>query len=275
MNSLDVTHMIGNETVFYYPEGKKETSVGPHRQTIQVADSWLIRDGCVRALYLHQHRFFSSCETLAGIERRVVARFWEQAIEKLPQIGSWFPRVELAGTLRQPLFQLRLRPSPPLFTTIRFIECNVPDFRKAPRHKGPDIARTGALRQAVHEAGADEGILTTPTGFLLEGLTTNILWWENDTLCTSPPSRRVLPGVTLQLIRWLAQEKNVPFAYRQRKTAELNDCEVWAVNALHGIRRAVDWERSPFRTAHHTDLDDWNRALERFSERIRPLRQTG
>lgn len=116
--------------------------------------------------------------------------------------------------------------------------------------------------------GADDAILSTSTGFLLEGLTTSIFWWEGSTLCTTSPSRRVLPGVTSQLLRFIAEEENIPFAHRFRKPDDLNGFEVWAVNALHGIRRVVVWEKSPFQTSSHIDIDFWRQKLDKFTKPV-------
>lgn len=87
-------------------------------------------------------------------------------------------------------------------------------------------------------------------------------------LCTTPSSQRILPGVTSQLLRLIAEQENIPFAYRFRKTADLNGCEVWAVNALHGIRRVVDWEKSPFKTSSDIDIDYWRQKLDEFSKPV-------
>ena len=124
------------------------------------------------------------------------------------------------------------------------------------------------IREKIVETDADEGILTTPKGFLLEGLTTSIIWWENETLCTVPPSHRILPGVTAQLIQSLATEKHTRIAHRLRKPQDLNGCEVWAVNALHGIRQAIDWKHAPFKPSFHTDIEYWRKALDRFQENL-------
>lgn len=256
------------ETVYQFNAKKGLSPTSEPEAKLLVADSWLVKDGCVRALHLHRQRFIASCIELAGTSPDILNEFWNAAIDKLPKTGSWFPRIELAGNLCAPVFQIRIRPAPAIQRTIRLIDYKSKDFRKLPRHKGPDLANLISARMKITEQGADEAILSTSTGFLLEGLTTSIFWWEGSTLCTTSPSRRVLPGVTSQLLRSIAEQANIPFSYRFRKTTDLNGCEVWAVNALHGIRRVVVWEKSPFQTSTHTDIDFWRQKLDEFSKPI-------
>lgn len=255
------------ETIYLYaPAGLVSTDEPEPR--LLVADSWLAKDGHVRALHLHRQRFLASCHQLAGIHEKTAAPFWKEALTKIPKTGLWFPRIELAGTSERPVFQLRVRQAPPLHATIRLADHHISDFRQTPRHKGPDLTRIGMIRRSLLDRGAEEGILTTPRGYVLEGLTTNILWWENNILCCPPPAYRILPGITAKLIRLVALHKNIPVAHRKRKLQDLNDREVWAVNALHGIRQVVNWSGSPFKTVQHTDIGDWRNALENFNERI-------
>ena len=256
------------ETVYQFNIKKRLSSTNEPAEKLLVADSWLVKDGCVRALHLHRHRFFSSCIELAGTSPDILNEFWNAAIGKLPKTGSWFPRIELAGNLCCPVFQIRIRPAPAIHSTIRLIDYESRDFRKLPRHKGPDLANLISARKKIMGQGADDAILSTSTGFLLEGLTTSIFWWEGSTLCTTSPSRRVLPGVTSPLLRFIAEEENIPFAHRFRKPDDLNGFEVWAVNALHGIRRVVVWEKSPFQTSSHIDIDFWRQKLDKFTKPV-------
>lgn len=256
------------EAIFQYTAEKKLALADKPEEKLMVADSWLVQDGRVRALHLHRQRFFSSCIELAGIGPDILNDFWNAATGKLPKTGLWFPRIELAGNTSSPVLQIRIRRAPAIHSMIRLIDYHGEDFRKWPRHKGPDLAKLIAAKKEIVEQGADEAILTTRKGFLLEGLTTSLLWWEGSTLCTTSPSRRVLPGVTSQLLGLIAEQENIPFACRFRKPADLNGCEVWAVNALHGIRRAIEWKKSPFQTSSHIDINHWRQKLDEFSKPV-------
>ena len=160
--------MPETESVFQYTSGKRLVLTEKPVPNLVVADSWLVQEGRVRALSLHRNRFLSSCRQLAGFQETDIAPFWEMALEHVPKTGLWFPRIEMAGCRKRPVFQIRIRKAPPLHQTIRLIDCPVSDFRKAPRHKGPDLEKTATIRREILETGADEGILSTPKGFLLE-----------------------------------------------------------------------------------------------------------
>ncbi len=237
---------------------------------VLVADSWLVRNGRAVALDLHRQRFFNSCTQLYHVDSSKLHPYWLSALEKIPSDGLWFPRIELAGSTRQPKFQVRIRKAPPLKETIKLRICDVPDKRKAPRHKGPDISLLGKLRTQILEQGADEGIIVSPKGYLLEGLTTSILWWQEingkETLCAVPDANRILPGTTRKRILSIAEQKGIPIAYRLVLPDQLNGCEVWAVNALHGIRPAIPWQGSPFTPKNDTRakkrLTEWQEFLQ-------------
>lgn len=235
------------------------------QEKLLVADSFLVDEGMARAPEQHAKRFFHSCRKLAGIPHGTLQHFWSLAIQKIPATGQWFPRLELVRTAGTLCLQIRIRPAPVLQQTVRLMDCAMPDTRTCPRHKGPDIPQLTEKRKAILAAGASEGIICTPSRYLLEGLFSSILWWENGTLCQTPPSKRVLPSVTANLIKEIALKAGIPFAYRFRRCHELNGCETWAVNALHGIRSAVNWERAPWHIPEQTIRNDWQDRLNRHA----------
>ena len=201
--------------------------------TLQVADSWLVENGRVRALDLHQRRFTEACAEF-GVR---VASFWQDAIARLPRTGDWFPRVELVdGHLR-----LHIRPAPERLDTAKVWVPGAPDPRHHPRRKGPDLDRLAELRQAGARHGAQEVLLTDPTGVVLEAANSSLLWWEGEELCVPDPELPVLPGVTVALVRRFAEQHGVPVRHRRRTFAELSGREVWLANALHGIRPVTGW----------------------------------
>ncbi|MES2263772.1 MAG: aminotransferase class IV [Pseudomonadota bacterium] len=221
------------------------------------ADSFLVTDGKVRGLASHRERFFGSCPAYA-VRAGQLDLFWQRAVAALPRSGRWFPRVELVGGA-VPTLQLRIRPAPAPGHSIRMLRWPEPDPRKQPRRKGPDLAMLASMRQQAVASGADEAILTTPRGIVLEGLTTSLLWWEGDVLCAPDPHLRVLPSVTSALLLALARQRKIRTAYRRRHIGQLDGLPVWTVNALHGIRPVVAWEGSPWPnggTRDHAPLHD-------------------
>ncbi|MEU2775985.1 aminotransferase class IV [Streptomyces sp. NPDC007162] len=231
-----------------------------------VADSWLVRDGRVRALDRHRERFLRSCGECGGPPLPRLLEFWQAMTAALPRTGEWFPRVELArgpGELR-----LRLRHAPPLGSEVRVWATGQSDPRTVPRRKGPDLDTLARVRGRAVGAGAEEAVLVAPTGLVLEAATASVLWWEDGTLCLPSPRLPVLPGVTVALLQERALRTGVPVAHRDRTLPELDGREVWLVNALHGIRPVARWIGEPLRAAPAARAAEWRGWLD---DRMEPL----
>ena len=102
---------------------------------------------------------------------------------------------------------MRVRPAPPREPTVVAWIADVPDPRRAPRRKGPDLERLAALRERAAEHGAGEAVLVDADGCLLEGAYTSLLWWEGETLWAVPEEAPILPGITRALLIELARER--------------------------------------------------------------------
>ncbi|AJT62378.1 hypothetical protein T261_0689 [Streptomyces lydicus] len=215
----------------------------PHpAPTLLAADSWLVQDGRARELDRHRDRFTAAVAEAGGPAPTAVQAFWESELRQLPAAGDWFPRAELTqeGT-HAPRLGFRLRPAPSRTEEVRVWVPGRPDPRGVPRRKGPDLDVLGALREEAVAAGATEALLTTEDGLLLEGATSSLLWWEDDTLCTVDPSLPTLPGVTRDWALHRAEALGIPVRRRRRRLPDLAGLEVWCVNALHGIRPVTAW----------------------------------
>jgi branched-subunit amino acid aminotransferase/4-amino-4-deoxychorismate lyase len=204
---------------------------------VRIVDSWLVTDGKARALTAHLHRFTRSCASLYGVRADLFAC---AAVTAVPATGRWFPRLELAvsgdGDVR---LRIWLRPAPALGSTLRLWRPPEPDQRSRPRVKGPDLAYLAGLRDAAQAAGADEAVLVSASGYVLEGASTSLLWWRGDTLCAPPPDTPVLPSVTRAVLLEAAAGRGIRVRYELVTPDELRSLPVWAVNALHGIRPAM------------------------------------
>jgi branched-subunit amino acid aminotransferase/4-amino-4-deoxychorismate lyase len=223
------------------PAAARPAGDGP--APVAAADSWLVAGGRVRALDRHQARFDAACAAAAPGRRpgaEDLAGFWEAVTARLPRAGCWFPRVELAGP-GTPGLELLVRPAPPPGTTVRLWLGDTADRRRVPRRKGPDLDWLAAVRDRAVAVGADDALLTTPGGLVLEGTATSLLWWEDDRLCLPPAGLRTLPGVTAGLLADRARELGIPVARRRVTVSGLAGREVWAVNALHGLRPVTGW----------------------------------
>jgi branched-subunit amino acid aminotransferase/4-amino-4-deoxychorismate lyase len=205
------------------------------------ADSWLVAGGRVRAADRHWARFGATCRE-HGVEPVALAALRTGVERAVPSEGRWFPRVELHddGELA-----FQVRPAPPREPTLVAWVADVPDPRRAPRRKGPDLERLAALRERAAEHGAGEAVLADAGGRLLEGAFTSLLWWEGDTLWAVPDDAPILPGITRALLLKLAREHGTRVAQRRPALHELSGHETWLVSALHGIRAVTGWAGGP------------------------------
>ncbi|MFJ9244763.1 aminotransferase class IV [Streptomyces sp. NPDC101776] len=242
------------------------TPVGASEGKLLVADSWLVRDGRVRGLERHQERFLRSCGEVGGPPPHHLLKFWRDMTDALPRTGEWFPRVELAADSME--LRLLMRQAPPLDTGVRVWATGQSDPRVVPRRKGPDLDTLAKVRRRASHEGAEEAVLVTPTGVVLEAATASVLWWEDDTLCLPSPILPVLPGVTLALLQEQALHTGIRVAHRERTVTELDGHEVWLVNALHGIRPVTAWMGGLLRAAPAERAPEWRAWLEKIMESL-------
>ena len=206
----------------------------PAEGAVAAAESWLVEDGRARGLDRHWARFARGCAE-AGLSIASPRAAVEAA---LPATGRWFPRVEAraGGAVR-----LAVRPAPPRSPEVVAWIADGPDPRRAPRRKGPDLERLGALRAAAARHGAGEAVIADADGRLLEGAYTSLLWWEDDALCAVPDDAPILDGVTRALLLGLAGDAGAEVRFRRPAPAGLDGREAWLTSALHGIRVVTRW----------------------------------
>jgi branched-subunit amino acid aminotransferase/4-amino-4-deoxychorismate lyase len=213
---------------------------------MRAADSWLVEDGRARAVERHWARFSAA----AGSD---LTQFRAEVERAIPAGGRWFPRIELHddGELA-----FHVRPAPPREATVTAWIAG-DDPRTAPRIKGPDLERLGALRRRAAAHGAQEAVIADRDGRLLEGAYTSLLWWEGETLCAVPDDAPILPGITRALLIELAGAVEL----RRPAPDELDGRETWLVSALHGIRAVTRWVGGPV-AGEATRAAGWQRRLE-------------
>jgi branched-subunit amino acid aminotransferase/4-amino-4-deoxychorismate lyase len=211
------------------------------------ADSWLVVDGHARAVERHWARFSAAC---GGLD---LTDFRAEVERAIPTGGRWFPRIELRADGE---LAVHVRPAPPRDPTVTAWIADE-DPRRAPRVKGPDLERLGALRERAAEHGAGEAVLADPDGHLLEGAYTSLLWWEGDALCAVPDDAPILPGITRALLIELAGAVEL----RRPAPSDLAGRETWLVSALHGIRAVTRWVSGPAPGAAPRAAE-WQRRLE-------------
>ncbi len=233
---------------------------------VEVADSWLVEQGTVRGLELHRERFLTSLPR-ARVRGLDVDGFWHAAIASIPREGSWFPRIELREQLGMPQLLFRLREAPALQRSLVLTTHTGRDPRTSPTIKGPDLASMVRLRTEAQRRGADEAVLVSPEGHLVEGSTTSIVWWEGGSLCVVDRALPRIPSTAERTIVALATALGIDVEERRAHPEELDGREVWAVNALHGIRIVTAWPGGPLETAEEPGR------LSRWSLRMDALRR--
>jgi branched-subunit amino acid aminotransferase/4-amino-4-deoxychorismate lyase len=206
-----------------------------------VVDSWLIVDGRLRALELHEERFRRSCaQLLPSLSESTLSDFLLAVRSTLPYTGRWFPRVE-AYADSDPELMLWLRPAPNQMSSIALWVPPHPDPRTSPYIKGPDLGVLAAFREQARAEGADDALLCTTDGRALETAHAALVWWREETLCLPALELPTLPSVTRTLLVELARRRGIEVIHEHCDVAELYTLETWTVNALHGIRRVSRW----------------------------------
>ena len=208
---------------------------------IVVADSWLVTDGTALGIGLHRARF------LEGVPAEVpdAERFFDAALTLIPRDGVWFPRVELQKRNGGFQFVFRLRSAPELISGVAVATWSGPDPRTQPDIKGPDLEAMTRVATSVQSVGAREAIILTPEGYVVEGSRTGLLWWRGDILCGPPADFARVASVTVRSILTLAAALGVETYEEAVTPAELDGTELWAANALHGIRIVTSWHDGP------------------------------
>jgi len=114
---------------------------------------------------------------------------------------------------------------------------------------------------AARAAGADEPLLATRTGTVVEGARCAVVWVDGDDLCYPDPALNGLPSVGLARLRAVAADADVPTRAAGLAVRDLAGLRLGLVNAARGLVRValVDGRRVP-----SSDL------LEALAERFWP-----
>ena len=253
-------------------EARDDCDVAP--ATILAADSWLVAEGTVLALGLHRTRFLDAVAELgerhgrsAEVEALGVEAFWDAAISSIPRAESWFPRVELRVQHDAAELLLRMRPAPQRRRSLTLATFHGRDPRTEPWIKGPDLEAMTRLRTDAQQRGADEAVLVSrldagPAGFVAEGSTTALAWWTGDALCVPSIELPRIDSVTLRSVLALATATGVDVLHDTVTPGALEGCEVWALNALHGIRIVTGWVDGPVTAELPGRLEVWRARLD-------------
>jgi branched-subunit amino acid aminotransferase/4-amino-4-deoxychorismate lyase len=101
------------------------------------------------------------------------------------------------------------------------------------------------LRTQAQKQGADEAVILTTDGYVVESSQSAIVWWRGSILCSPPPEFARVDSVTARSLLGLAGALGVELHTEAVTPAELSGVEVWALNALHGCRIITTWIDGP------------------------------
>ncbi len=91
------------------------------------------------------------------------------------------------------------------------------------------------LRQLAADAGCVEAILLRD-GYVTEASTSNVFLVKNGVIVSPPKDRRILPGITLDLVLDLAREAKLPVDIRPVKEDELREAdEIWVSSSTKEV----------------------------------------
>jgi 4-amino-4-deoxychorismate lyase len=92
-----------------------------------------------------------------------------------------------------------------------------------------------ATRHAV-SLGADDAVLVSSDGEVLEGPTSNVAWVRDGVLVTPPAEVGILPGITIQVVLALCAERGIPTQVRRAASTELAVAdEVLLTGSVRGV----------------------------------------
>lgn len=220
----------------------QEGSLSPKEshESVLVADSFLVEDGKVRSLQLHQDRFIRGLQAKAPELLDTYASFMKEAIALVPRAGRYFPRFEVQSA-ESPVFVFMLREAPEQLGPATLWTYPYPDPRKDLSTKGPELSLGVELRSLAQAQGADETILLNEHGEISEGALSSLVWWRGDVLCAPGNEIPWLESVTRLEIFQIAESMGIKTRYEHAIPEELVGLELWLLSSLQGIRTVKSW----------------------------------
>lgn len=243
----------------------------PTAYSLDAADSLLVSDGRAFAIDLHRQRFGQAIDTVTrgrcGMESLDFDAMWESGLALIPAHGHWFPRFELRSKDGESHLAFRRRPAPTLTRAVTLLTHAGADPRTKPSVKGPDIDALLDIQKSAKLRGADDIVVLTTDGDIIDGGTNALMWWREDTLCapiteSDNSAFARVPSITAAALLGLAAALGVETRTESATPADLNGCEVWALNALHGIRMVTRWIDGPQLAERPGRISAWRERRE-------------
>jgi branched-subunit amino acid aminotransferase/4-amino-4-deoxychorismate lyase len=229
---------------------------------LYVADSFLLAEGKVVGYQRHLDRFRTSAEFQGLV--RPIDTFLEAVTAALPRDGLHFPRIDL--TERGEL-ELHIRPAPARQETIVLATATT-DPRVEPGIKGPDIPALNELRAEAQQLGADDAVILDTQGRIIDGSTTCLLWFAHGGVHVPPAAAIRVDSTTVAAARELAAKGGLSFLETWTTPTDLEGVELYALNALHGIRAVTTWINGPTLSVDLERLTHWRHQYDLLAEEL-------
>lgn len=197
-----------------------------------------VGDGLIETMRVHAGRLPLLERHLARLRRSLAALGRPAPSGDLAELarGAAGPGGVGAGTRVDRVVRLALLDGTPTVTTRDDLHITTPVVILATEPHAPYPHKTtarGVFDRALAEAhaqGADDALLVTPAGYIAEGTTWSVFWWEGDQLCTPALDLGILSGVGRARVMELA-----PVAEVRVTAAEFAGRSLFLVNAVRGI----------------------------------------
>jgi para-aminobenzoate synthetase len=147
-----------------------------------------------------------------------------------------FPRIEIILFNENIHFLLSLRKMPILHNIIEINNIEI-DTREKPEIKGYDYDKSNEIYKKKGET-----IFINKKNYILEGIYSSIVWWEEDTLCCIK-NKNKLKSITLKAILGICNKLKIEYQEKDIKLEKIKRYELWFLNSLHGIRRIITWKK--------------------------------
>ncbi len=171
----------------------------------------------------------SSSEFAAEIERAVRESGYEECyVRMMVTRGVGALGLDPCAAIH-PLRVLIVAPlhSPPIedymrgIKVVSFVSARVTDATEVAGAKVGNYLVAVLANQKASKAGAKEALISNDAGEVVEGATSNVFWFEGETLFTPPLESGILAGITREHILRVAEEAGFHLSYRIPLLSEL------------------------------------------------------
>ena len=239
---------------------------------VVAADSFVVDQGRVIGYDRHLARFTAAVKDAGFSLDEELAEFISRCEMWIPREGRWFPRFDLVTSPEGHYFRYHHRLAPAQQETASLIVAPS-DTRLVPHRKGPDLERMGDLRWWAYSRGAQEALILSPEGIVVEGAYSAIAVIDHgrNEFAITPKSFPRIPSVTEGVVRTLAEEADLGVVEDTHTISQLEGKEVWVLSALHGIRIATEVVDGPTLVTNDSLRNQLQTALESLAQPVDDL----